>query len=280
MSRRFVLLGDPVAHSLSPVLHEAAFGALGEDAEYAAVRVGAAELAEAMRIGVDGGNVTVPHKRRAADLLDVRTEAVRITGACNCFRLEASGQLWGDNTDVEGFRQALHRLPEARLGGRAVLVLGAGGGAAAVVAACIAVGARRVAIVNRSPDRARALARRFAGSGSEVDLVSRGDARREAWDLVVNATSLGLRAADPLPMRLDASRVRAAFDLVYGRDGTAWTRHARESGIPVSDGLEMLIQQAGLSVQRWLDRTPPLEPMRRAVETVLSSAAPPAGRGS
>lgn len=278
MSRRFVLLGDPVAHSLSPTIQDAAFRALGVEAVYEAVRVEAVELERAMRLARSGGNVTVPHKARAATVVDVRTEAVRETGACNCFWTDDEERLCGENSDVEGFRSAVDEFPEARIAGGRVLVLGAGGAAAAVVLACVQGGARRLAIANRTPARAEALARRFAAGATEIGARSAADAMRDDWDLVVNATSLGLSPADPLPMELDAGRVGAVLDLVYGPGGTPWTRHARFRGVPSRDGLGMLIHQAALSVRRWVGLSPPLDVMRRAAAETLAGGESTAPR--
>lgn len=280
--RLFGLLGWPVDHSLSPALHAAAFRQLGVDACYAAIGVREGELEAVLRaVGRSGGgNVTVPHKEAAAELLDGETPAVRRTGACNCF-WEEDGELAGDNTDVGGFRGAIEAWPAARLREARVLLLGAGGGARAVVAACFGSGAGSVEVWNRTTERARSLVAEWnARVGTEGDeggtalsvLERRGEASGP-YDLVVNATSLGLSAGDPLPLDLESVRAAAAFDLVYGPGGTAWTKHARELGIPARDGFDMLVRQAGLSLRRWLDVEPPLEAMRRAGRSA-------AGRGS
>lgn len=268
--RLFALLGWPVEHSLSPAIHAAAFRELGIDAAYVPVPVRREELDGVLpalaRAG--GGNVTVPHKEEAARLVDRPSAAVRRTGACNCFWPEEGG-VAGDNTDVGGFRAAVEAWPPTRLSRARVLLLGAGGAARAVVAACQDAGAQSVEIWNRTTERARALVRaaRESAPGAAAELTvreRRGDAAGP-YDLVVNATSLGLRPDDPLPLELDDVRADAAFDLVYGEDdGTRWTRHARGAGIPARDGLEMLVRQAGLSLRRWLDEEPPLEAMRRA----------------
>lgn len=269
VSRLFALLGWPVEHSLSPAIHTAAFRALDVEADYVrlAVREGelAAVLSAVARAG--GGNVTVPHKEAAARHVDLPSMAVRHTGACNCF-WEEEGELAGDNTDVGGFRAAVGAWPEARLAGSRVLLLGAGGAARAVLAACRAEGARSVEVWNRTTERARSVVRRArerAGEGgTQVRVVETRTEARGPYDLAVNATSLGLSADDPLPLNLEETRSAAAFDLVYGREGTAWTAHARDLGIPASDGFEMLVRQAGLSLRRWLGVEPPLDAMRQA----------------
>lgn len=270
--RLFALLGWPVEHSLSPAIHAAAFRALGVDASYVPMAIRAEELEGVLpavaRAG--GGNVTVPHKEAAARLVDRPSDAVRRTGACNCFWSEDDA-VAGDNTDVGGFREAVEEWAAVRLPGARILLLGAGGAARAVVAACQEAGAESVDVWNRTTRRARSMARdaREIGAGDGPDirvLASRGETEG-AYELAVNATSLGLRPDDPLPIPLEGMRVGAVLDLVYGESGTDWTRNARRAGVPARDGLDMLIRQAGLSLRRWLGVPPPLDAMRRAVRS-------------
>lgn len=266
--RLFALLGRPVQHSLSPAIHAAAFDALGVDAVYVPLVVREEELDGVLpavaRAG--GGNVTVPHKEAAARRVERPTEAVRRTGACNCFWRE-DGRLAGDNTDVGGFLAAVEAWPEVRLRGARVLLLGAGGGARAVVAALRREDAGSVEVWNRTTERARSMIEDAGGGAGETELrvVRSRTGSGGEYDLVVNATSLGLDPDDPLPVDLGRLRAAAAFDLVYAEGGTPWTRHARELGVPAREGSEMLVQQAGLSLRRWLDVSPPLDAMRRAV---------------
>lgn len=275
--RLFVLLGDPVDHSLSPVLHGAAFRELGVPALYRRVRAGPDEVAGLMRAVAaagGGGNVTLPAKGRAAAALDAATGAVRATGACNCFWADGPDGpgLAGDNTDVEGFRRAVAGLvPDGSgaggLAGRRVLLLGAGGGARAVLHACLLEDAEGVDVLNRTLARAETAVREVGGGDGRLSVLEHRDQRAPRYDLVVNATSLGLDPEDPLPLDLGELEVGAAFDLVYGSDGTAWTRHARRLGIPARDGLEMLVRQAAASLRRWLDVEPPVDAMRRAARS-------------
>ena len=275
--RLFALLGWPVEHSLSPAIHAAAFRELGTDAEYVLLPAREEELDGVLpavaRAG--GGNVTVPHKEAAARLVDRPSEDVRRTGACNCFWAEGD-EVAGDNTDVGGFRAAVEAWPEAALRGGRILLLGAGGAARAVAAACRDGGAGSVEIWNRTPERARGLVRSIRESsppgGTDLGVLeSRWDAGG-AYDLVVNATSLGLEPDDEFPLELTDVEAAAVFDLVYGREGTAWTRHAADLGMPARDGLEMLVRQAGLSLRRWLDVEPPIETMRQAARAAAGRA--------
>lgn len=265
-TRLLLLLGDPVRHSRSPEIQNAAIEAAALDAVYLALRLERG-FVEAMMRSVagagGGGNVTLPHKEAAAAALDHASEAVEATGACNLFWWETDRGLCGDNSDVEAFRRAAEHLLEGELRGRRVLVLGAGGAARAVVHACQASGARWTGIVNRTRARARELADRLGG---ELVVVADAAAAADAgpYDLIVNATSLGLGRTDPLPLDLGPIETRAALDLVYGPSGTAWVRHARETGVRAEDGLRMLVLQAAAGFERWFDREPSLEVMFRA----------------
>lgn len=272
--RRFALLGDPVSHSVSPAMHRAAFRHWEIEAAYDAVRAGPDELEPLVRefAASGGGNVTLPYKERAAELLGDATEPVRATGACNCFWSDAGGRLCGDNTDVGGFLDALaHHFGLEPVGAR-VLVLGAGGAARAVAYACRTAGAAGVEVANRTASRAEELASRIlaatpgdaGGLPRTLRVVSRSRAEGP-YDLVVNATSLGMRPTDPLPLDLTTVDVGHALDLVYGPTETRWIRQARQIGIEAADGVEMLVRQASRSLERWFPGLdPPIDAMRAA----------------
>lgn len=297
MTLRFALLGDPVRHSISPAMHRAAFDVLGLDAEYTARRIAPDEVGPIMR-GADlaGGNVTLPHKLRAARALARPSAAVRATGACNCWWRRPDGELAGDNTDVGGLHAALSRFGFRPRGAR-VLLLGAGGAARAAVHALLEGGVSSVEVLNRTPARARALRDRALAHATDAhttDADPAADADRAAdavrvvaaphagatYDLVLNSTSLGLSSRDPLPLELDRSavgaRFGAAFDMVYAAGETAWVRHARSLGIRAVGGLDMLVGQAALSLERWFPgRASPFETMREAAVAELGCRPEP-----
>lgn len=266
-TRVLALLGDPVAHSASPEIQNAAFEAAGVDGAYVAVRCAGDDLFGFMhglaRAG-GGGNVTLPHKEKAASILDVRSDAVRRTGACNTFWGDEEGRIHGDNTDVEGFRRALKIfLGGSGLGAR-VLLLGAGGAARAALLGLLEEGASEVLLYNRTQERARAVARRIGGPHVRVVALYR-ELGGEDVDLVVNATRLGLAPDDPSPFDVSLlSRAGAAMDLVYGRHTTAFVRSAEEAGVRATDGLEMLVQQAAASFECWWEEAAPVPVMREA----------------
>lgn len=260
----YALLGDPVEHSLSPRIQNAAFRALGIDARYVARRVPSRHvprLARALAAAGGGGNVTLPHKQRILAALDAPSDAVQQTGACNTFWAGPLG-VHGENTDVAGFREAAahHGVP---LRGTRVLLLGAGGAAAAVIAALLQERVAVVDVANRAPARAAALVDRFAALGP-VRAVPQPVAAE--YDLVVNATSLGLDPGDPLPLPPGelglSSRV---LDLVYAPGGTRWVQAVRAQGRPAFDGAEMLLRQAAAAFRCWTGRDAPLEVMRSAL---------------
>jgi shikimate dehydrogenase len=268
-TRGFALLGDPVAHSLSPLLHNAAFRETARDAVYLALPCTAQRLPGLLRglaAAGGGGNVTAPHKAAAAALLDSATAAVSRTGACNTFWNDA-GMVRGDNTDIAGCTAALRALVDTVAGAR-VLVLGAGGAAAAMVCALLDERADRVELLNRSAGRGLALLDRLAEPAQRVRLAA-DDAAATAFDLIVNATPLGMHAGDAMPLPLE-SGPGAVLDLVYGPGETEWVRSARQLGIPAADGREMLVMQAAASFERWFAEPAPIIAMRAALAATAS----------
>ena len=268
-TRALVLLGDPVGHSMSPTIQNAAFSAADVDGVYLAVRCASDDLHGFMR-GLSraggGGNITLPHKEKAASVADVASPAVRRTGACNTFWGDEDGRVHGDNTDVDGFRRALGSFVEGSPAGIRVLLLGAGGAARAALMGLLEEGADEVLIFNRTAERARAVARRIGGEKARVAPVLEG-LRSESFDLVVNATRLGLGESDPSPLAFDIlNRVGAAMDLVYAKKTTPFVRAAEALGIRATDGGEMLVQQAAASFERWWSTPAPVEVMRAAMK--------------
>lgn len=267
-TRLIALLGDPVEHSLSPVMQNAAFRAAGVDAVYVALRCDAVALPGLLH-GIahagGAGNVTVPHKTDAAGLLDRATSAVERTGACNTFWLE-NNRVCGDNTDVAGFDAAVQELVGPPAGAR-VLLLGAGGAARAVTLALLDANVGGIWVRNRSAERARLLQEALDPGHARITAVEPRDLADENFDLVVNATSLGLTAGDAQPLDLDGlGRIGAVLDLVYAPGGTAWVRSARERNIPAADGLGVLVGQGAASFGRWWGRPAPVDAMRSALE--------------
>ena len=261
----YALLGDPVAHSLSPTIQNAAFRAAGRSAVYVARRVTRAEcgsMLRALALGGGGGNVTVPHKELVLPFLDRRTDSVAATGACNAFWAR-EGEVWGDNTDVDGFLGTWKQAGTGLAGAPDVLVLGAGGAARAVLRACLGpLGVPRVLIWNRTGDRARDL----VGSFGDPRLQRVSEWRETAPAVLVNATSVGLDGGSA-PIDLGALKgcPRQVIDLVYGREPTPLCRQAAEMGVAAVDGRDMLVRQAETSYLRWFGEPPPRGVMTRAL---------------
>jgi shikimate dehydrogenase len=273
-TRVFAVLGDPVSHSLSPIFQNAALRAAGLDAIYVALRcsrAAAPALVDALARSGGGGNVTLPHKQVILRAIEAPTDAVDRTGACNTFWLE-SGRVCGDNTDVSAFLAATHALNGSTAGARALL-LGAGGAARAAACALLDDGIARIDVLNRTRDRAEDLRARLDKGDNRVRVAESIEvAAGEQFDLVVNATSLGLRDSDPHPVDLSRlAHVGAAIDLVYRPGGTAWSEQAAALGIPAADGLEMLLHQGAAAFELWWGRPAPMDVMRQS----LTAVAPP-----
>lgn len=272
--RIVALFGDPVEHSRSPAMHNAAFRALGLDWVYVAHRVPPAELgaaiAAARLFGYAGLNVTVPHKEAVVPHLDDLGDAARSIGAVNTV-VRRGGRLVGENTDADGFLRALRRL-RFRFRERTALVLGAGGSARAVVWALGRSGLARLVVLNRTVSRAEELRsllpaelRGSLEAGPLEAALDRSVVSRA--DLIVNCTSLGLDGRSMPPLALDATRPTClVYDLVYGRRSTPLVARARRLGRRAEDGRRMLLEQAGLAFRLWTGRRPPLAAMARALE--------------
>jgi shikimate dehydrogenase len=262
---RLVLLGHPVAHSLSPAFQNAALRSAGIPLTYEAIDVAPSALDGTLRALVRqraAGNVTVPHKEAVARLCDRLEPLAERTGAVNVFWTDAAGALVGDNTDVGGFDAAVRLLLGREPVELRVALVGAGGSAAAVLAATERWQGSRVAVWSRTSHRATTLAARFASVAQVAPVLE--DVVRQA-DLVVNATPLGM-VDDAMPFDVVLMRDGAALvDLVYRRGVTALVRAARARGLLACDGLPMLVEQGALAFERWFGMAPDREAMWSAV---------------
>lgn len=266
---RLVLLGHPVGHSLSPHFQNAALRAAAIPLVYEALDVPPARLpstlAELARVRA-AGNITIPHKRAVAAACAHLTPQAERVGAVNTFWHDGEA-LVGDNTDVAGFdalvRSVLGQLPATAC----VVMLGAGGAAAAVCAAVAAWRDARLTVVGRTPERVDALRRRFPEIHTMAASPGLADASAvlaEA-DVVVNATPVGMTSdTHPIPLT-HLRRDAAVMDLVYRPGETAWVRAARAAGHPAADGLEMLIAQGAHAFERWFGVPPDVACMRAAL---------------
>ncbi len=265
----FGVIGDPVRHSLSPVLHNAAFAASGVDAVYVAFAVadgrGADALAAMRTMAIAGLSVTMPHKTAVARAADEASDDVIALDAANTVVRASGGRLRVESTDGPGCVDAL-RAVGVDPAGKRCLVIGAGGAGRSVVLSLARSGASKVVVVNRDDARAAAAVRLAGGVGvrGTIDAVS-------DVDVIINATPQGMGALhDALP--LDAARLSAGQvvnDLVYHPRDTALLLAARERGATTVDGLGMLLHQAARQFTLWTSEAAPIDEMRRAVEAEL-----------
>jgi shikimate dehydrogenase len=286
-ARLFGVLGDPVDHSLSPAMQNAAFAASGLPHLYLRYRVSppalGAALAEAGTLGMGGLNLTVPLKEAAVPLVDRLTAAAERAGAVNTVVFRPDGGLVGDNTDGEGFLRAVRGRVPLR-GARAVLI-GAGGSARAVATALAGTGCAALTIANRTPARAERLAAVVRGVGPietavvPLSALATGDVLA-AVRLVVNATPLGLAGAR-LRVRYAATPRECTFvDLVYARRPTPFLAGAARAGRATIDGGPMLLDQGALAFEAWTGRPAPRAAMVRALRAAGLELTRPGGAAS
>jgi shikimate dehydrogenase len=280
---RLGVFGDPVAHSLSPDMQNAALRAWGINAQYARFHIRANELRSALRflrsLDLVGVNLTVPHKIAGFGQIDQADESASRAGSVNTIRLR-DRKLVGSNTDGEGFLRAIRTEFSVDVRDLRVLLIGAGGGTGRAIAwQCALENCERLVLVNRTFEKASALAERLRPFFTQARVLGPA-ARLEAVgceesairvqladiDLIVNATPLGMSPSDPAPIpgRLIAPH-HMVFDCVYGPSKTALLRAADQAGARSANGLSMLLHQGALSFSIWFDRDPPIDAVRKAL---------------
>lgn len=265
------VIGDPIAHSLSPRLHGHWLRRYGLKGHYVPLHITHANLADALRIlpdmGFVGVNITLPHKEYVLSLASQITDRAALIGAANTLTFISDGRIQADNTDGIGFLANIRQtLPGWSAASGPALVLGAGGAAKAIVSALIHDGAPRVVVVNRTRPRAEALRDQFGARVEPQDWTRIPDLVSDAA-LIVNTTSLGMVGQPPLA--LDLSRLTpptVVTDIVYKPLETDLLRQAREAGCETVDGLGMLLHQAVPGFERWFGYTPMVDDdLRQAV---------------
>jgi shikimate dehydrogenase len=296
LGRRFVLIGHPVAHSLSPAIHQAAYDALGLPHRYeladcpdeAAVR----KVVEALRGGeIAGANVTVPWKRLVVKLADMVAPSAQRVAVANVLVRGAEGSVVAHNTDVPALAEEFQRLSGSV---RRVLVLGNGGAAPAVIAAAQDAGADRVAITARRftsnvPEADWPHAAEFVAHGASLLAWPSDDTRAQSRlrellariDLIVNCTSAGMQGkddgqklADLLPWE-HIPQTALAYDLIYNPAETPFLRRARACGLHAENGLGMLVAQAAHAIELWLSASPPRAVLLAAARAALLARSTP-----
>jgi shikimate dehydrogenase len=280
---RLGIFGDPVAHSLSPQMQNAALRACEINMQYGWFHIRANELRSALRflrqLDFVGINLTVPHKIAGFAQIDATDASASLCGAVNTIRLDEK-KLIGSNTDGEGFSRAVRSEFSIDLRDLRIMILGAGGGTGQALACqCALENCERLVLVNRTPAKTSALLERlrpfFAGPRvlgpvARLEAVPWDESAVRAQladiDLIVNATALGMNPSDlvPIPVRLLAPH-HIVFDCVYGPSKSAFVRAADEAGARGANGLSMLLHQGALSFSIWFNREAPIEAMRSAI---------------
>lgn len=263
------IIGDPVSHSLSPLLHSTAFRRRGIPAVLLPWRVEPGRLPafiEAARVlDIQGSCVTIPHKEAIIPLLDDVSDLARQAGSVNTI-LRRDGAILGDNTDITGFISPLTRLPslsEAR-----ALILGTGGTTRSVAVGLKMLGVDGIALAGRNAANRALLAREFALR--EIEWDNRGE---EAFDIIVNTTPLGMRgeneAVTPYPQECFQGKTGLVYDVIYTPAETRLLREAREAGWQTVNGWEMFVEQANRQFTIWTGTPLPEEAIRAAEEAVF-----------
>jgi shikimate dehydrogenase len=267
--RRACVVGWPIAHSRSPLIHTYWLHALGIDGDYGKIAIPPGDFADFIktlgRHGLVGANVTLPHKEAAFAACDRLTSNAADLGAVNTLWLE-NGKLWGDNTDVAGFLANLDdQAPGWRERTRSAIVLGAGGAARAIVHGLLSAGLEEIAIVNRTADRAERLAAQI-GRKARAEAWSALPQRLGGVDLLVNTTSLGMIGQPALEVSLDSLKAQAIVaDIVYAPLETSLLRSAKARGLAAVEGLGMLLHQAAPGFERWFGVRPQVTPELRSL---------------
>ncbi|HEY8521492.1 MAG TPA: shikimate dehydrogenase [Gammaproteobacteria bacterium] len=273
---RYAVIGHPVAHSRSPAIHAAFARQTGQALVYERIDAPPEAFAEAVRrfaaAGGKGLNVTVPHKEAAFELADELGREAAEARAVNTLTLDG-GRVRGDNTDGLGFVRDLCVNEGVPLAGRRVLIFGAGGAARGVVGPVLTEGPRELVIANRTPAKAEALARAFAAAGPVTAASFAALEGREPFDVVVNATSVGLAGDTPAFPANVIGPGTFCYDMVYGPGGTPFVRWALSAGARRAvQGLGMLVEQAAESFRIWRGVRPATEPVLAELRRELEAA--------
>jgi len=266
-TRVAAVIGDPVSHSLSPRLHNAAFTALGLDWLYVACHVpeghGAEAVEEMRSLGFKGLSVTMPHKAAVASAVDALSATAAKLGVVNCVRVE-DDRLIGENTDGIGLLNSIQTQMAIDVEGLRVVILGAGGAARSVALTMVESGST-VGICNRTHSSAEQIVEIVGGTSSVVQQNAIKDA-----ELIINATPIGMAANDPMPFDVDLLRDgQTVVDLIYEPSKTTLLKEAEARGLQTLNGLGMLLHQAGEQFRLWTGQQPPIKAMAESVDMTV-----------
>ena len=267
---RLSVFGDPVAHSKSPAFHNAALRTSGIEAQYVKIHVRPDECVAALRAlpvaGFLGTNVTIPHKAAVLAEVDEANDYARRSKAVNTVVVDGQ-RLIGHNTDGPGLLRAIREEFSADVRDLRVMVLGAGGGAGRAIAVqCAMEGCQRLVLVNRTFKKAQALAVELGKAEAIPHEESALRTHLAETDLIINASALGMKADDPLPIRAEWLRANLMiYDTVYATGDSLLVTAGRAAGARAANGLSMLLHQGALAFEIWFNRPAPLEVMRAAL---------------
>jgi shikimate dehydrogenase len=272
---QYAVMGNPIAHSKSPLIHSLFAEQTGQTLEYRAILVEIGQFNEAVaefqQQGGKGLNVTVPFKRDAWRLVTERSECAELAGAVNTIVIRDDGSLYGDNTDGVGMVRDITENQGVAIAEKRVLILGAGGAVRGVLGPLLNEKPTEVVIANRTPERAQELADAFEEQG-RVDGCGFDDLDGSRYDIVINGTSASLKGeVPPLPEGILAKGA-FCYDMMYGGEPTAFMQWAEEEGCErLSDGLGMLVEQAAESFQIWRGVRPQTAAVIKAVREQISA---------
>ena len=275
-TRILAVLGHPIRHTASPAMHNAAFEALGLNCCYVALDVSPQHLGPALRglatAGLMGVNLTVPHKTIVMRYLDEWDSTAKMLGAANTLRFQVRGptvSMRGYNTDGHGLLNALKEDFGFQPRGKTAAIIGCGGAGQGAAIQLALSGAKKLVLINRTRSKALAIARRIRGLNLRATCVF----DPEPCDLAIQATTLGLKTSDPLPLasrEFQKLRPRFFFDMIYRPAETPMMRLARRAGCRTANGLGMLLHQGAKAFEIWTGRKAPVEVMRRALRKEIS----------
>ena len=270
--QQYAVIGDPISHSLSPGMHNAAFKAVGINANYSAIHIKEGELAEFADFAkkkLDGFNVTVPHKNAIIEHLDEISDLCKITGSVNTVTVK-DGKLYGDSTDGYGLQMAIKEAFNIEIKGNSFLFLGCGGTVQAVSYHFLQEGARKLFIANRTLSKAKKLTeylQKHTDSDIQCTAIDQKEILNQFLDaasVVIQATSLGLKESDPSPLPKKLIRdTTAMFDTIY--KNTQFIQDAAQKGVQHANGSLMLVHQGAKAFSIWTGKEAPVEVMKKAV---------------
>lgn len=277
-TKPFAVIGHPIGHTLSPVMHNASMQELGYDGIYLALDIHPDELMDVLpamaKMGFAGVNLTVPHKEIAFRGLDKLDESARLLGAANTVQFTPDGMI-GHNTDGYGFLKALEESFGKRMEGDAVFVLGCGGAGRAVALMAAKEGARSLVLADIDAERVQRLDTEIRGLTPQVEVKPALDKASQIalcreCDLVVQASPVGMKKGDPSLLPSEAFRAgQRVFDLIYMYPETAILTVAREAGAQIANGLGMLLHQGARAFEIWTGVNPSVPAMRKALEEAV-----------